>query len=62
MSVHVAGVTKNQGFSLAGSHDLDPLRLLSACVFFQVFESPDVMDLDLVRHAGCFALFAHLGQ
>ena len=62
VNVHMAGMTKNQCFPLPGSHDLDPLRLLSACVLLQVFECPDMMNLDCVGCAGCSALFTLLGQ
>jgi hypothetical protein len=58
----MAGMAKNQRFPLAGSHDLDPLRLLSACVFFQVFERPNVMNLDSISGASCSTLFTHLGK
>ena len=44
----MAAMTKNQRFPLARGHDLNPLRLLSACVFFQVFESANMVDLDVV--------------
>ena len=57
----MAGVAKNQCFPLPGSHDLDPLRLLSTCVFLQVFERPDMMNLDCVGCASGSALFTYLG-
>ena len=60
--VHMAAMTEDERFPPACGHDLNPLRLLAACVFLQVFERPDVMNLYFVRHAGYFALFAHLGQ
>ena len=53
---------ENQCFPAAASHDLDPLRLLSTCVLFQVFECPDMVNLDFIGHAGCPALFTLLGQ
>lgn len=58
----MAGVAEDQGFPVACGHDLHPLRLFSACILFQVFERPDVVDLYFVRHAGCPALLTHLGQ
>ncbi len=58
----MAGMAEDQRFSPMGGHDLNPLWFLSTRVFFQVFECPDVMDLDFVRHASCPALFTYLGQ
>ena len=58
----MAGMAEDQGFPSAGSHDLNPLWLLSTGVLFQVFERPDVMDLYLSGHAGDSALFTHLGE
>ena len=52
MNVHVAGVAKNQGFPLPGSHDLYPLRFLSTCVFLQVFERPDMVGSGAVVPCG----------
>src|SRR6266567_1171541 len=62
LDVHVAGVTEDECFSSARSHNLNPLWLLSTGILFQVFERPDVMHLYLSRHAGCPALFTSLGQ
>jgi hypothetical protein len=45
----MAGMAEYQRLPLAGSHDLNPLRLLSTGVFFQVFECPDMMHLDASR-------------
>ncbi len=62
LDIHMASTAENQGFSTAGSHDLNPLRFLSTRVFFQVFECPNVMDFDPVCHASCPTLFTDLGQ
>src|SRR5438132_9999604 len=53
LNIHMTGMAKDQRFPFAGSHDLYPLRLLSACVFFQVFERSDVMNLDSISGASC---------
>ena len=58
----MAGMAEDQGFPSAGSHDLNPLWLLSPGVLFQVFERPDVVNLDFLGHASYPALFAHLSQ
>ncbi len=58
----MASTAENQCFSTAGRHDLDPLRFLSTRVLFQIFERPNVMDFDLVCHAGCPTLLTHLSQ
>ena len=58
----MAGTAEDQGFSMAGRHDLNPSRFFSACVLFQIFECADVMDFDLVCHAGCPTVFTDLGQ
>jgi hypothetical protein len=58
----MASTAENQRFSMAGCHDLNPLWFLSTRVLFQVFECPNVMDFDLVCHAGCPALFTDLSQ
>ena len=58
----MACMTEDQRFPPAGGHDLYPLRLLSTCVLFQVFECSDVVNLDFIGHAGCPTLFAHLGK
>ncbi len=58
----MASTAEDQGLSTAGRHDLNPLRFLSTCVFFQVFECPNVMDFDPVCHASGPALFTDLGQ
>src|SRR5258708_7190397 len=55
-------MAEDQRLSPAGGHDLNPLRLFPACVFFQVFKGPNVMDLYFGRHAGCPALFTYLSQ
>jgi hypothetical protein len=52
----MAGVAEDQGFSAACGHDLDPLRLLSACVLFEIFECSHVMHFDPISYAGCSAL------
>src|SRR5207245_7828813 len=44
----MAGPTQNECFAPAGSHDLYPHRFLATCVFFQVFERPNMVDLDMV--------------
>ena len=62
LNIHMAGVAENQRFAAARGHDLNPERLLSTVVLFQVFECPNVVDLYFVRHASCPALFTHLSK
>jgi hypothetical protein len=56
----MTGMAEDERFSPTCGHDVNPLRLLSAWIFFQVFQSPYVMHLYLGRHAGRPALFAYL--
>jgi hypothetical protein len=42
--------------------NLNPLGLFSSIVLFQIFECPDVVNLNFCGHAGCPALFADPGQ
>jgi hypothetical protein len=46
----------------ASGHDLNPLGLFSSIVLFQIFEWPDVVNVNFCGHAGCPALFVDLGQ
>jgi hypothetical protein len=62
LNVHVTGVAKDQGFPLAGSHNLYPLRFLSTWILLQVLERPDMVYLDFVGGAGGSALFTRLGE
>ena len=62
LNVHVTGMAENKRFPPAGGHDLDPLRLFSTVVLFQVFECSDVVNLNLRGHASGSALFANLGE
>jgi len=48
----MAGMTQNERFPLPGGHDLYPLRLLSTCVLFQVFECPDMVGSGAVVPCG----------
>jgi len=55
-------MAEDERFPPACGHDLKPLRFLSTCILFQVFERSHVMYLYLVRHTGCPALFTRLSQ
>lgn len=58
----MACATEYQGFAVACCHDLDPTRFFTAFVRVQIFESTNMMDLNLICHMGCPAVFAYLGQ
>ena len=52
LDIHMASTAEDQGFSTAGSHDLNPLGFLSTCVLFQVFECPNVVGSGAVVPCG----------
>ena len=44
---------------MACSHRFDPLRLVSACVFGEVFQSSNVVNFDVI---GCSTVLTGIGQ
>jgi hypothetical protein len=51
--------TENQRLAMACSHRFDPLSLVAACVFGEVFQSSNVVHFDLVA---CPTLLTGIGQ
>ena len=62
MQIVMAGSAENQRLAATGSHDLDPEWLFPTIILFQVFECPNMMDLNLLRHAVYSTDFADLRQ
>ena len=55
-------MAEDQGFPPSSGHDLNPLRLFSSRVLFQILECSDMVDLYFVHHAGYSALLTGLGE
>ena len=62
MQVCMACATQYHGFAMARCHDLDPTGFVPTFVRVQVFESTNMMDLNLIAHMACPAVFTYLGQ
>lgn len=58
----MASAAEYHGFAMACCHDLDPTGLVPTFICVQVFESTNMMDLNLVAHMGCPTVFADLSQ
>src|SRR6266699_2577411 len=48
LDIHMTRSTQDQGFAFPGCHYVNPSGFVATGVFFQVFERPDVMNLDFV--------------
>ncbi len=62
LDVHVTRSTENQGLAFPCCHHFHPSGFVAACVLFQVFERPDVVNLDFVCERCCSALLTNLGE
>ncbi len=62
MKIVMAGSAEDQGLAATSSHDLDPEWLFPPIILVQVFEGPDMMDLDLCGESGRLTDFTGLCQ
>ena len=56
LDVHMAHAADDQGLALAGNHHSDPCGLFGPPSALQVFQGPDVVDLDVFVRAAELAL------